>query len=78
MPLLYYQNGEAWKFMHEETREMLEFLLEMNAKNGESATIKYIKENYIKQVKKSIDNLIIKCYYKRSYSLKMDKLYYIS
>lgn len=48
MPLLYYQNGEAWKFMHEETREMLEFLLEMNAKNGESATIKYIKENYIK------------------------------
>ena len=28
--------------------KMPEFVLEMNAKNGESATIKYIKENYIK------------------------------
>lgn len=43
MPLKYYQSGEAWRFMHKDTRRLLEHLLNMLAKEGEEKTLQYIK-----------------------------------
>ena len=49
MPLAYYSNskGKDW-FLHDETKRQLEFLLTMLAKNGEEATLKYIRYQFLK------------------------------
>ena len=48
-PLEYYNKSkdELW-FIHEDTKEQLEYLLKMLAKKGEDYTLRYIKEVYLK------------------------------
>lgn len=52
MPLVYYQQGNPEKYMHDDTRRLLELLLRMNAKKGEEYTIRYIRKKLIPQIKK--------------------------
>ncbi len=42
-PLAYYSKGQTWKFLHPETRRLLEKLLHMLADEGEEATFAYIR-----------------------------------
>ena len=48
-PLAYYEKGKVklW-FIHEDTKEQLEYLLKMLAVKGEAATLSYIKNVYLK------------------------------
>ncbi len=48
-PLKYYQQGNASKFLHPETRRKLEELLNMMAQKGEKETLDYIKKTYVKK-----------------------------
>ena len=48
-PLAYYEKGkEKLWFIHEDTKEQLEYLLKMLAVKGEAATLSYIKNVYLK------------------------------
>lgn len=48
-PLAYYEKGkERLWFIHEDTKEQLEYLLKMLAVKGEAATLSYIKNVYLK------------------------------
>ncbi len=53
LPLKYYQEGNPGNFMHEDTRQMLEMLLNMLADEGEAKTMEYIRKNIIPNIKKS-------------------------
>jgi hypothetical protein len=49
-PLAYYNKGkEKLWFVHDQVKEQLEFLLGMLAEKGEDATIKYIREVFLKE-----------------------------
>ena len=48
-PLDYYMNGKAGELMHQETRELLEKLLLMLAKQGEEKTYQYIRQEVLKK-----------------------------
>lgn len=48
-PLDYYMNGKAGELMHQETRELLEKLLHMLAKQGEEKTYQYIRQEVLKK-----------------------------
>ena len=48
-PLNYYLNGNPGKFIHEESRALLESLLYMLAEKGEKETFSYIKHTVLKQ-----------------------------
>ena len=45
--LIYYLNGRAFHILHEDTRALLELLLEMLAVKGESATNQFIREQVL-------------------------------
>lgn len=47
-PLKYYQNGIAGKLIHEDTRRLLEQMLNMLAEKGEKATFSYIRNTILK------------------------------
>lgn len=46
--LIYYQGGQAAKLLHEDTRALLELLLHMLAKRGETVTKRFIKKKLLK------------------------------
>ena len=49
-PYEYYRKGKEhlW-FVHEQTKEQLEFLLRMLAEKGEKKTLRYIKDTFLKE-----------------------------
>lgn len=47
-PLIYYNRGKNHYILHENTREMLEMLLEKLAKDGQKTTLDYIKNVMLK------------------------------
>ncbi len=49
MALKYYLSGDAGRYMHKDTRRMLEFLLRKLARDGEEQTMAYIREHYCKR-----------------------------
>ena len=51
MPLKYYMEGQTWRFMHKDTQVLLELLLNMLAEKGEKETMKYIRQNLLKNKK---------------------------
>lgn len=51
MPLKYYLGGNPGKYMHPDTRRLLEGLLNMLAKKGEAYTMRYIRKKIIPQIK---------------------------
>ncbi len=44
-PLVYYEQGKEAYVIHEETRELLEYLLHMLSEQGEKKTLAYIRRN---------------------------------
>lgn len=48
-PLLYYEKGKDHYMLHEDTRNMLESLLQMLADEGEEKTFQYIKKEVLKK-----------------------------
>ena len=46
-PLCYYEQGKEAYVIHEETRELLEYLLRMLAVQGEEKTLAYIRRNLV-------------------------------
>ncbi|WP_346935626.1 DUF5662 family protein [Clostridium sp.] len=46
--LIYYERGKAYQIIHEETRELLELLLNKLAIEGEHVTLDYIKKQVLK------------------------------
>lgn len=54
-PLAYYEQGKEAYVIHEETRELLEYLLHMLSKYGEKKTLAYIHRNLVR--KKEYPNL---------------------
>lgn len=51
LPLRYYQSGSAAKYMHDDTRRLLEKLLKMLAQKGEKYTVRYIRRKIIPQIR---------------------------
>lgn len=51
MPLKYYHSGNAAKFMHNDTRKLLERLLVMLSQKGERYTVRYIRKKIIPQIR---------------------------
>lgn len=51
MPLKYYLAGKSGRFMHPETRRILEGLLKMLAQKGEAYTMRYIRKKIIPCIK---------------------------
>jgi len=47
--LEYYNERKNYYVMHPESRKLLEYLLEMLAKDGEEKTLRFIKENIVKK-----------------------------
>ena len=47
-PLLYYQSSQTPPPLHPRTKNMLEFLLRMLAKQGEEKTFRYIRTRILK------------------------------
>lgn len=47
-PLKYYERGKDVIIIHKESRELLEFLLQMLAEKGEKETFRYIKKYVLK------------------------------
>ena len=47
-PLEYYENSKKFCILHKETRERLEYLLNMLKNDGEEKTLKYIKDVILK------------------------------
>lgn len=54
-PLAYYEQGKEAYVIHEETRELLEYLLHMLSRYGEKKTLAYIRRNLVR--KKEYPNL---------------------
>lgn len=52
LPLKYYQRGNSGRYMHPDTRELLEKLLNMLAEQGEKKTMQYIRREIIPKLKK--------------------------
>ena len=48
-PLVYYNNSKDRCLLHEDTRALLEYMLEMLAKKGEKETFSYIKHEILKE-----------------------------
>ena len=46
-PLAYYEQGKGAYLIHEETRELLEYMLRMLDQKGEEATFRYMKKYMI-------------------------------
>jgi hypothetical protein len=53
MPLKYYLSGNPGQFMHEDTKEMLEMLLNMLAQQGEAKTMRYIRKEIVPKIRKN-------------------------
>lgn len=51
MPLKYYQSGNPGKYIHDDTRKLLEKLLKMLAQKGEAYTMRYIRKKVIPQIR---------------------------
>ena len=51
MPLKYYQGGNPGKYMHDDSRKLLEKLLKMLAQKGEAYTMRYIRKKLIPQIR---------------------------
>ena len=51
LPLRYYQSGSAARYMHDDTRKLLEKLLKMLAQKGERYTVRYIRRKIIPQIR---------------------------
>lgn len=51
MPLKYYMNGNPGKYMHDDTKRLLEGLLNMLARKGEVYTMRYIRKKIIPKIK---------------------------
>ena len=47
--LIYYENSKEHYLLHEDTRALLEYMLEMLAKKGEKETFSYIKNEILKE-----------------------------
>lgn len=46
-PLAYYEKGKGAYLIHDETRELLEYILRMLDQKGEEATFRYMKKHMI-------------------------------
>lgn len=51
MPLKYYMNGNPGRYMHDDTKRLLEGLLKMLACKGETYTMRYIRKKIIPKIK---------------------------
>lgn len=61
-PLEYYMKGRSSKLLHDETREMLEYYLNMLADKGEKYTFRYIRNEVVVPVRRKKHKLLVRAY----------------